>query len=501
MEALGAEMSRLEISWSSILSTGLPTFGALDWVLHAAALGHAAEEACPVEASRAFRDLLIYHLQDGTVVPSVHSLDYLSTVASQECPVGKAAALLGLALSHASVLAQGPPAGSREEEADGDEELLQEVGELVGLAEAHLRTASPEEMGRLTIMLDAAGKEWPIWALLHQLSRAHRRSQVATAPPDSCLIIIYASPTDEIRRDTAQALQALEQHYFKPLATRHPIIVFTDEATAGRLEEELGSYTSASLVPAVIPMAELERAMPSYSCIDGIDCQAGAAPQSQAHRGVVNKTQFWSSDYLRISRYTAGPLFRHRALDRCGAFLKIDTDFYLTGPLQRDPLREIRLEGARLAYWQIHVQGQRQEGFMNAAVSFLRERGLGIRNKAFYARGGFEEKAERLGIPLSEVPEALEAATVVYGCLFGGDVRFFREPMYQDFFRYMDQQRGFETAGWSNQFFLGMAAAAFVSPSQIRRLYISGRHQESNIGIANGNVTEYLTGASKVIFR
>merc|ERR1712083_427602 len=101
-------------------------------------------------------------------------------------------------------------------------------------------------------------------------------------------------------------------------------------------------------------------------------------------------------------------------------------------------------------------------------------------------------KAERLGISLDEVPEALEAATVVYGCLFGGDVRFFREPLYQDFFAYMAAENGFETRGWSNQFFLGTAASAFLWPSQIKRLYISDQHQESKLTIFNGTVTEFL---------
>uniref|UniRef100_A0A7S1PLG6 Nucleotide-diphospho-sugar transferase domain-containing protein n=1 Tax=Alexandrium catenella TaxID=2925 RepID=A0A7S1PLG6_ALECA len=245
----------------------------------------------------------------------------------------------------------------------------------------------------------------------------------------------------------------------------------------------------------------MTRQMSSYSCVDGIDCEAGRDLGSSAHRGVVNATQFWSADYLRISRYTAGPLFLHPALDRCRHFLKIDTDFYFTAPLEQDPIAAMRQEGTRLAYWQIHVQGQRQSGYMDAAVSFLEDRGLPIRNRAFYARGRFEEKAEKLGIPVSEVPEALEAATVVYGCLFGGDVHFFREPLYRDFFHYMDAHQGFELAGWSNQFFLGTAAAAFLFPSQVQRLYIAGKHQESQIGVADGNVTEFLQGASHGVFR
>jgi len=161
----------------------------------------------------------------------------------------------------------------------------------------------------------------------------------------------------------------------------------------------------------------------------------------------------------------------------------------------------LRHEGAQLAYWQIHVQGQRQTGYMHAAVRYLDSRGLQIRNPAFYARGRFEEKAQKLGIDVDQVPEALEAATVVYGCLFGGDVRFFRTPAYQEFFAHMDAERGFEVHGWSNQFFLGTAAAALLFPAQVQRLYISARHQESRIDIVNGTVTEFLLGSIKGVFR
>merc|ERR1739848_74398 len=122
--------------------------------------------------------------------------------------------------------------------------------------------------------------------------------------------------------------------------------------------------------------------------------------------------------------------------------------------------------------------------------------GIPVRNKAFYARGRFEEKAERLGIPVDAVPEALEAATVIYGCLFGGSVSFFREPLYQGFFSHMDAKHGFETNGWSNQFFLGTAAASFMWPSQVRRLYIGGVHQDARLTVADGNVSEFLKGSS-----
>lgn len=487
-----ASVLQSKVAWASFLRTGFPVFGAIAWLEDELGELEASEDGCCTDGpSVEFQRLVRKHANEGTSITSLPSLplmQYLGVAAAaQLCPVGQAAALILLAASLPLVLTRGVVTEAGE---------LQDVWHIVGLAEALVQPAGRPRA------LRCGDTQWPVWALLHQLSRAMWSPLSASQSPlGACIIMIYAFPTDEIRRDSADALRALEQLYFGQLRVQHPLIVFTDQATATSLESELGAFTSAPIVPAIIPHEELVRDMPSYSCVDGFDCVSGTAFESTAHRGVVNKTQFWSPDYLRISRYTAGPLFRHSALDSCGAFLKMDTDFFFTAPLDKDPLEELRLEGTRLAYWQIHVQGQRQAGFMDAAVSFLRERGLRIRNPAFYARGRFEEKAEKLGIPLSEVPEALEAATVVYGCLFGGDVRFFREPLYQDFFQYMDARHGFEQSGWSNQFFLGTAAAAFLFPSQVRRLYVSGRHQESKIDVVKGNVTEYLTGSSKSVFR
>eukprot|EP00929_Paragymnodinium_shiwhaense_P008725 TRINITY_DN112690_c0_g1_i1.p1 TRINITY_DN112690_c0_g1~~TRINITY_DN112690_c0_g1_i1.p1 ORF type:complete len:642 (-),score=142.75 TRINITY_DN112690_c0_g1_i1:82-1914(-) len=464
----------------------------------AAAATERGEAGCRDRDSVSFRQVLLHHLADRSKgalpIPMLQALEYAAK--KIDCPAGKAAALLSVALSLLG-----------ESEVEARERRLAELMPLVERAEGYLRELRlQDELVALTG--DDAKGGWPIWSLLARLegALAPRRPKALEdadrlPPLQGCLLLIYAFPTDEIRNDTAQALRDMETHYVQPLSVRHPLIVFTDEATSKTLATDLGQHTSLEVIPAVIPKEELGREMNSYSCIDGLNCVAGLEANTGAHRAVVNGAQYWSPNYLRISRYTAGPLFQHPALDRCGAFLKVDTDLFLTGPVDRDPVEEIRQEGSRLAYWQIHVQGQRQQGYMDAAVSYMEDRGIRIKNKAFYARGRFEERAAKLGIPVSEVPEALEAATVIYGCLFGGDVRFFREPLYRDFFAYMDTHKGFETYGWSNQFFLGTVGAALVWPSQIRRLYIAGRHQESHIETGNGTVTEFLLGSTKGVFR
>lgn len=476
----------LGLPLKDVIGAGFPVFGVMAWLTeHFPSAGPFG--TCSDKASRDFQELLAYHLDDGSEVPMLKALQYAAAAASAKtCPAGRASALLAVAASLADEARSG---------AQSPVALDSTLEDLISRAEQLLsqhREAKGEED-------DASA--WPVWRLLHRLEAAFAGRALRAKELSGCLLLIYAYPTEEIRRDTVKALEALERHYLQHFGVAYPLIVFTDEGTAPHVASTLGRFTSSKVVPAVIPKAEISRPMSSYSCVDGVHCAAGHGLDIEAHRGVVNGAQYWSPDYLRISRYSAGPLFRHPALDSCSTFLKIDTDFYFVEPLERDPIQEMQTEGSLLGYWQIHVQGQRQVGYMDAALEFLKKHDIPVRNKAFYARGRFEEKAERLGIPVEAVPEALEAATVIYGCLFGGSVSFFREPLYQSFFRHMDAKSGFETNGWSNQFFLGTAAASFMWPSQVRRLYIGGTHQESRITVANGNVTEFLLGSSKSVMR
>ncbi|CAK0808378.1 unnamed protein product, partial [Prorocentrum cordatum] len=371
-------------SLAQLAASGFPVFGALEWLAREVAPSvDAAASPCVDQHSREFHAALAHHLEASAAVPAAQALEYLRAApAARPCPLGEAAGVLSLALAAAG----GAP---------------EDLEQLLDWAEGLLLATGA------TLL---QGHEWFVWSLLHRIGIAlEQREGPPEEVPGGCVIMIYAWPTEEIRNDTAEAVRLLEKFFFSPLGVSYPLVVFTDPETALRLDADLGHLTSAKVVPAVIPVEELSRQMSSYSCVDGIDCTAGRTMNSSAHRLSVNSTQFWSPDYLRISRYTAGPLFLHPALDSCGAFLKIDADLFLTAPMERDPIAEMQEEGARLAYWQIHVQGQRQRGYMDAAMAYLEERALPIKNRAFYARGRFEERAASLGIPASEVPEAMEA--------------------------------------------------------------------------------------------
>ncbi len=224
--------------------------------------------------------------------------------------------------------------------------------------------------------------EWKASKVLHEISRKVRDAVAEESEKikddseedhQDCLILIYTFPTEEIRQDTREALGTLEENFVSPLELheRPKIVVFVDEATEALLDEDLRPFTSLQIVPAIIPKEELTREMKSYSCQDGSNCVSGEEMPMDFHRGNVNQTQFWSPAYLRISRYTAGPLFQHPQLDSCDQFLKIDTDFFFTSPIDRSPFKKMREAGARLAWWQMHVQGQRQTGYIEAALNFL----------------------------------------------------------------------------------------------------------------------------------
>ena len=196
---------------------------------------------------------------------------------------------------------------------------------------------------------------------------------------EDCLILIYTFPTEEIRQDAREALGSLEEFLVNPIRKMNEklpkMVVFIDENSEEELHKDLRPYTSLDIWPAIIPQEELVREMNSYSCQNGFLCASGEELPVDFHRGNVNETQFWSPAYLRISRYTAGPLFLHPVLDSCGHFLKIDTDFFFTEQTKpfRNPFTKMRREGVRLGYWQMHLQGQRQSGYMEAALRFLQE--------------------------------------------------------------------------------------------------------------------------------
>lgn len=492
---------------STLIRSDFPLFGALDWLSEQGIWGAAD---CWVHG-RQFQAVLQHHLgTSGTPqLPAMAAVDFLTKQAAKEgsgqigsCFTGRAVASLSFLLTHSERLLK---FSRLTEEAQG---LLKKAETLLR-EETERGSADDSEKGSkgsLPPLLERLlSHEWKVPKLLHEISRklnqVHHQTETAetaeTADGQGCLILIYTFPTDEIRQDTREALRSLEKYFVSPLELheRPRMVVFVDQETADFLDSDVRPYTTLEVVPAIIPQEELTREMNSYSCQDGAYCVSGEELPENFHRGNVNRTQFWSPAYLRISRYTAGPLFQHPQLDSCNQFIKIDTDFFFTAPVEDNPLKKMRDEGVRLTWWQMHVQGQRQTGYIEAALDFLEAEELAIRNSRFYARGRFEQKANEAGIPLWTVPAANEASTVLYGCLFGGDVQFFREPLYQSFFTFMDEKKGFENHGWSNQFFLGTAAAAFLPRSQLQRLYISGRHQECLVTVADGNVTEFLRGA------
>ena len=328
-------------------------------------------------------------------LPTLAALDVLQATRGQRgCAAARGAATLGLALAQARLLQQEKP---REDDVDNVYEGCQGLAEVSGLARLLAKAENLLLAQQSSVALALMSRRWLPARLLHELSRLAVRTwqgqestkesakasakevfkkEPSTEPLEDCLVLIYTFPTEEIRGDVRKALRSLQEHYVDHLGSEPRLVVFVDAESERLLDRDVRPFTSLQITPAVIPFEELERPMQSYSCERGEDCVSGDAElelQMAAHRGKVNETQYWSPTYLRISRYTAGPLFQHPALDSCRYFLKIDTDFFFTQPLKEDPLRYMKNSGLRLGYWQIHVQGQRQQGYMDAALSFLKD--------------------------------------------------------------------------------------------------------------------------------
>ncbi|CAE8586781.1 unnamed protein product, partial [Polarella glacialis] len=235
---------------AEILRKDFPVFGALDWLVGQLP-GSEELRGCTDSHSKAYRKLLAHHArrdgqQSPLPPPLVSALQYLQE--STECSPGRVSALVSLALGQA-------PAGTS---GKLEEDLLGLLDRVDGLIS--------EEGDHAMAALSRWSRGWPIAGLLHQLGRNVRPHRTEQASSGDCLIIIYAWPTTEIKVDTAEALKSLEKYYFSALGVTHPLVVFTDPGTALTLEQDLGAFTSAKIVPAVIPESELKRHMLSYSC-------------------------------------------------------------------------------------------------------------------------------------------------------------------------------------------------------------------------------------------
>ena len=124
-----------------------------------------------------------------------------------------------------------------------------------------------------------------------------------------------------------------------------------------------------------------------------------------------------------------------------------------------------------------------------------------MRNKRFDARERLAEKTRKFEVDPEEL--GADVSVVVYGCLFGGEIGFFRSPTYQRFFAHMDAADGFARFGWSNQFFLGVAAAYMLHPSEVNRVYAQGVHQEASmtLNLTAMKVASGLLASHAVIMR
>ena len=185
---------------------------------------------------------------------------------------------------------------------------------------------------------------WPVWAQLDALTRAPRPPPASR--PRAAVLLFFAFPTAQMRADARRAIASADRYLPRERGAAYPLVIFTDPGSGASVVQEFRDVWSGTLLPAIIPEDALSFPITPFTC-----------PISNSS---------WSANYLRISRYSAGPLFFHPILDQFSHFLKIDTDFFFTGPFHEDPLEKFMRLRTKLAWWQLHVQGQRQEGFQQS---------------------------------------------------------------------------------------------------------------------------------------
>lgn len=306
-----------------------------------------------------------------------------------------------------------------------------------------------------------AGSRWPAelllspWPALLLLGSFERR---ALDPEDRLGLVgelrgavayVHFRPKEMLRfHDLNRSLASLQRYWLNVTADQWPVIVFADNASAEAQETALRAlHPSLDLRVVVIDEADLEWPMP-------------------------HEHPFCSQGYRRAARFTAGPLYMHKALDGISHLLLVDTEFEFTHPVPWDPLRYMYEERAQLGYWQTHYEQTWNRTVFLTEISREFMKALKLEPQVpelvrYWWDYGSEE------VPGGSFP------VNIYGCLFAGAMSFFRSEIFQAYFHTLDQWPGWSEHCWSPQSVLAIAAGFFLSDTDISELWIFGRHQNS----------------------
>ncbi|CAJ1360157.1 unnamed protein product [Effrenium voratum] len=245
-------------------------------------------------------------------------------------------------------------------------------------------------------------------------------------------------------RDISASLSSVDRYWFSQEG-QWPVVVFADNASAKYQEANLsGHFPHLNIRVAVIEEEHLQWPMGNRSC---------------------------SQNYKRASRFTAGPLWMHQALDNFSHVMLVDTEFVLSHRVDWDPLGRMFEEDVALGYWQTHYEQSWERTLYLTEVSkrFMAGRSLQPQIPELVSYWWDEREVPGGSLPVN-----------IYGCLLAGCMAFFRSELYQSYFQELDRWPGFDEHCWSVQSVLAIAAAFLLDDRRVSELWVYGRHQNSS---------------------
>jgi len=248
------------------------------------------------------------------------------------------------------------------------------------------------------------------------------------------------------------AMRSVHKHYAR--AHNYTFVVLTDDAPA--LEAALRAF------PARVKVARVDAS--EWALPDN----ARGAPETFY---LGNFSAGFSLKYRQMSRYAAGPMFLHPALDEFDYVLKLDDDALATGAWAGDPLRCLA-SGGKFGYWMF------LEDFPGVVV------GLGDALRAFLAR-------ERLALRHPEWVFRRDGSyrgSYFYGAAFAFRVRAMRDGSLHRLWRDLDATAGWFFHRWDEQKVLLFHAALTMASEEVCFM--------SELRVSHGR--KWVTDAAKV---
>ncbi len=169
---------------------------------------------------------------------------------------------------------------------------------------------------------------------------------------------------------------------------------------------------------------------------------------------------------MQLSRYAAGFMLSHSALERFEYVVRLDSDVRITGEWLKDPLKQMHLKNAKLGYWVSYSDKEKHNTTetWDAFVAFVRTNNL-----------------------IPKQPELLMDSsgnylnTKIHNCFVGFRVDEFRNHRYRLLFNHFDALPWFV----SEQTLYAFYIALYFLPSEVEFFeYISIEHPLLNRGAA-----------------